>query len=87
MAIMIFKVLLIVFSAAATTLSVIFMLSPSLFRAIEEFLGLEFGAGSYVTILEGKINFLNDWIGRNRVFFGPLFAILAALNTRNAFFF
>ncbi|MDD5020436.1 MAG: hypothetical protein PHH75_07230 [Candidatus Omnitrophica bacterium] len=84
---MILKTLLIVFSSAATVLSLIFMLSPKLFSAIEEFLGLEFGSGTYITLLEGKINFVNDWISRNRVIFGPLFAVLAALNTRNAFFF
>lgn len=82
---MVFKHLMIVFSAAATVLSLIFMLSPELYRRIEEFLGFEFGGGSgFVTLLEGRINFLNDWIFQNRVFFGPLFAVLAAWNTRNA---
>lgn len=87
MAFLIFKALLIVFSAAATFLSLVFMLSPQLFSRIEEILGLELGASAYVTILEGKINFLNDWVARNRVFFGPLFAVIAAINTRNACFF
>ncbi|MBI5873173.1 MAG: hypothetical protein HZB36_03410 [Candidatus Omnitrophica bacterium] len=85
---MIFKDLLIVFSAAATVLSLIFMLSTELYRRIEEFLGFEFGAGAgFATLLEGKVNFLNDWVYQNRVFFGPLFAILAAWNTRNAILF
>lgn len=87
MALLIFKALLVVFSAAATALSLIFMLSPQLFSRIEEFLGLELGASAYVTILEGKINFFNDWVSRNRVIFGPLLAIVAAINTRNACFF
>ena len=82
-----FKIFLIVFSGIATFLSVIFMLSPELFSKIEETLGMEFGAGAtYATILEGKINFLNDWVYGNRFIFGPLLAILAAINTRNAFF-
>ena len=85
---MIFKMFLIVFNVAATFLSLVFMLSPELFRAIEEFLGFEFGGNtSFATILEGKINFVNDWIYDNRTFFGPMFALIAALNTRNAFFF
>lgn len=83
----IFKTLLIVFSAIATVLSLIFMLSPRLFRSIEEFLGLEFNSRIYVTVLEGKVDFINDWIHRNHSIFGPLFAVLAALNMRNAFFF
>jgi len=84
-----FKTSLVVFSASAAFLSLIFMLSPELFRRIEEFLGLEFGGGAadFATILEGKINIVNDWVYDNRVFFGPFLAVLAALNTRNAFFF
>ncbi len=82
---MMFRTSIIVFSAAATVLSLIFMLSPSLYQQIEEFLGFELGGGSsFNTILEGKINFINDWIFKNRAFFGPLFAVLAAWNTRNA---
>lgn len=80
-----FKLSLIVFSAFATVLSVIFMLSLDLFRRIEEFLGMEFGGSAgFATVLEGKVDFVNDWVYRNHIFFGPLFAILAALNTRNA---
>ncbi len=83
-----FKVLLIVFSALACGLSVIFMFSAQLFSRIEEFLGFEFGSGQqFITVLEGKINFLNDWINRNRIIFGPIMAVMAAINTRNACFF
>ena len=64
------------------------MISPALFSKIEEFLGVEFGGSAeYATALEGKVNLLNDWVFENRFFFGPLLAILAVLNTRNAFFF
>ena len=64
------------------------MLSPSFFSRIEEFLGMEFGgSAAFATVLEGRINFLNDWVCRNRAFFGPFFAVLGAINTRNAFFF
>ncbi|MFA5039630.1 MAG: hypothetical protein WC732_08135 [Candidatus Omnitrophota bacterium] len=87
MELLIFKLLLIVFSAFATVMSLVFMLSPKLFSRIEEALGMEFGASAYVTILEGRINFLNDWVYRNHILFGPLLAVLAAWNTRNAVFF
>jgi hypothetical protein len=63
------------------------MLSPKLFSEIEEFLSLEFGGGDkYVTVLEGEINFLNDWLHKNRFIAGSLFSFLAAWNTRNTFF-
>ena len=88
MAFILFKVLLVVFSALATFMSLIFMLFPEVFRRIEEFLGFEFGGStSFATLLEGKINFVNDWVYNNRVFCGPLLAVIAAVNTRNAFFF
>lgn len=84
---LIFKVCLIVFSALATGLSVIFMLFPSLFTRIEEILGMEFGGyTSFAVALEGKINIINDWVGRYRAITGPVLAILAAINTRNAVF-
>ena len=85
---MFIKTALIVFSSLATFLSLIFMLFPEEFRKIEEFLGLEFGGGSadFSTILEGKINLINDWVYKNRLLFGPLLAVLAAINTRSAFF-
>ncbi len=82
------KILIVVFSALASLLSLIFMLNPKLFRKIEEFLGMEFGNSgeSFATVLEGKINFVNDWVFNNRIIFGPLFALVAAINTRNLFF-
>ncbi len=85
---MFIKTALIVFSSLATFLSLVFMLFPDQFRRIEELLGLEFGGGTadFSTILEGKINLVNDWVYKNRLLFGPLFVILAALNTRSAFF-
>lgn len=82
----VFKVLLIVFSSLTAVLSLIFMLSGELFSKIEEALGMEVGAVVFATALEGKINFVNNWVYRNKNFFGPLFAVLAAYNTRNAFF-
>lgn len=63
------------------------MLSPKRFSEIEEFLCLEFGGGEkFVTVLEGEISLLNDWLQKNRFIAGPLFSLLAAWNTRNAFF-
>ncbi|MFH1692107.1 MAG: hypothetical protein ABIC68_06050 [Candidatus Omnitrophota bacterium] len=80
-----FKVLLIVFSALACGLSLIFMLSADMFSKIEEFLGFEFGGSrQLVTVLEGRINLVNDWVARNRVVLGPVLAVLAAINTKNA---
>lgn len=82
-----FKVLLIFFSASSAYLSLIFLVSPAKFKKIEKFLEQEFGGGStYVTVLEGEIDFVNVWVFNNRYFFGPLFIILAVLNTWNAFF-
>ncbi len=84
----VFKAFLVVFSACATGLSLLFMLFPDRFRKLEEVLGLEIGwESSLTTVLEGKITVINDWAYRNHIYFGPLLAIIAALNTRNAFFF
>lgn len=82
-----FKVLLVVFSGLACGLSLVFMLLPDLFDKIEEFLGLEFGGEQFITVLEGRVNLLNDWISKNRVLLGPILAVLAAINTKNACFF
>lgn len=84
----ILKTFLIIFSALATGLSLLFMLYPIKFRMLEELLGMEIGwEASVSTILEGKITVINDWIYRNHVAFGPLLAIIAAWNTRSFFFF
>ena len=83
-----FKLFLVVSSSAATMLSLVLLFSPDLFLRIEKYLAKEFGGESnFVTVLEGEIDFLNSWVFNNRVFFGPLLSILAAINTRNAFFF
>ena len=82
-----FKVFVTVFSAVATALSLLFMLNPQTFRYLEEAMGMEIGWESSVsTILEGRITIVNDWAYRNHFFLGPLLAILAAWNTRSAFF-
>jgi hypothetical protein len=82
-----FKAFLVIFSILATGLSLLFMLSPGSFRVLEEMMGLEIGwETSVTTVLEGRINIVNDWLYRNHVFFGPLLALIAAWNTRNAFF-
>lgn len=88
MLLIIFLACLVVFSFLATLISLIFMLSPESYQRLEDFLSLEFGSPVYFnTTLEGKINILNDWVLQNRMVFGPLLAVLAALNTRNIFFF
>ena len=81
-----FKVLLILASAFTTYVSFVLLISPPKFKALEKFLQQEFGGVQPVTTLEGEINFVNDWVFRNRYFFGPLFVILSAMNTWNAFF-
>jgi hypothetical protein len=81
------KTFLVVFSGVATFLSLLFMLSPSSFRVLEEMMGLEIGwEATFTTVLEGRITVINDWLYKNHVFFGPLLALIAAWNTRNAFF-
>jgi hypothetical protein len=82
-----FKVFLVVFSGIATLLSLLFMLCPSGFRALEEMMGLEIGWQTTVTtVLEGRINLINDWVYKNHFLFGPLLALIAAFNTRSAYF-
>lgn len=82
----IFKVSVILFSAAAALLMLIFSFAPRLYLSIEKLLALEFGGGdNYITVLEGEIDFLNVWLIRYRYFFAPLLAILAAINTFNAY--
>jgi hypothetical protein len=88
MDLMTFKLILFVFSFFATVLSLIFMLSPRLFSQVEELLGLEFGTSTdFATVLEGRINIINDWVFKHRLIIGPILSILAALNTRNALYF
>ena len=82
-----FKAFLVVFSGIASFLCLVFMLSPSFFSQIEEALGMQIGGTRMmISVLEGKINFINDWCYKNHVFCGPTLAILAAWNTRSAFF-
>ncbi len=79
------KAALVVFSFLATILSVIFMLAPGLFDRIEEFLGLEVGGSAvFLTVLEGRVMFVHNWVFDNRFVFGPILSVLAAINTRNA---
>jgi len=78
---------LIVFSFLATLLSLIFMLAPDFFNSIEEFLGLEVGGSAVLlTVLEGRVMFVHNWVFDNRFVFGPVLSVLAALNTRNAIY-
>ena len=82
-----FKLCLFIFSAFSVFMSLVLMVSPKTFTKIEEFLGLEFGPSmTFNTVLEGRVNFVNDWVFKNHWFFGPLLAVLAALNTINSFF-
>ncbi len=87
MQIMIVKMTMMVFSIIATFLSFVFMLSPPLFSKFEEFAALEFGDNvSFTTVLEGRINFLDDWLHKHRMFIGPLLIFLSGWNTLEVFF-
>ena len=85
MTLLVIKAALIVFSSLATILSVIFMLSPESFNNIEEFLGMEVGGRAvFLTVLEGRVMFVHNWVLSNRFVLGPVLCILAAMNTRSA---
>ena len=65
-------------------LSLIFLLFPDLYLRIEEIVDLELiSETDFFTTLEGKINFLNDWIFKNRIFFGILFVLLSFYNIKS----
>ena len=82
----IFKVSVMFFSVASALLMLVFSMAPKVYVQIEKFLALEFGGGdSYVTVLEGEVDFLNVWLIRYRLFFGPLLAVLSAINAVNAY--
>jgi hypothetical protein len=42
-----------------------------------------FTSKAFFTALEGKINFLNDWIFRYRLIFGTLFVFFSLYNIRS----
>ncbi len=82
----VFYLLVLVFSFLTTLLSLVFIFSPDLFSKIEEYLGMEFGGDpTFNSAIEGKVNLLHDWVSDHRAFFGPLFVVTSAINTKNVF--
>jgi len=78
------KIILISTSFGTLFLSLVFLLSPELYSRIEDMVNSELiKSTAMTTVLEGRINFLNDWIIRNRAFFGILFIVLSIFNIRS----
>ena len=64
--------------------SLIFLLFPDFYIRIENTVSMElFESNTFFTGLEGKINFLNDWIFANRLIFGILFVALSIYNIKS----
>jgi multisubunit Na+/H+ antiporter MnhG subunit len=64
--------------------SLIFLLFPDLYFRIEDAVGRDlFGSTTFLTALEGRVNFLNDWIFKYRLLFGTLFVLLSLYNIRS----
>jgi len=81
-----FKIILLGSSFGTLFCSLIFLLFPDLYLRIEAAMNLEMlvsSAPSFLPVVEGKINFLNDWIFSNRMFFGTLFVLLSIYNIKS----
>ena len=79
-----FKYILIGASGCTLFLSLVLFISPQMYLRIEETLNFDIiPQAQFITVLEGKIDFMNDFIIRNRFFFGPLFAILSIYNFKS----
>jgi len=77
------KSILIGASSGTLFLSLVLFISPNLYLRIEEILNFEIiPQAQFITVLEGKIDFINQFIIRNRLFFGPLFIFLSIYNIK-----
>ena len=82
-----FKSILIGASGGTLFLSLVLFISPNLYLKIEETLNFDLiPSAQFITILEGRIDFFNDYIIRYRIFFGPLFIILSIYNLKSLLF-
>ena len=82
--IIIIKFILLGASFGTLFFSLIFLLFPDLYIRIEDSVNMEiFESTTFLTALEGKINFLNDWIFQNRLVFGTLFVFLSFYNIKS----
>ena len=82
-----FLVALTVFSLLSAILSLVLIYSREVFMHIEERLGFEIiSARQFSLLLEGQVNFVNDWVIKNRLIFGPIFFVLAINNAWRVYF-
>ena len=78
------KYLLVGTSFGTLFFSLIFLLFPDLYIRIEEAVNMDLmKSTTFFTVLEGKIDVINDWIFKNRIFFGVLFVTLSIYNIRS----
>lgn len=64
-------------------LSIIFTFSIDLYRRIEEKAGLEiFSNPTLIPILEGNIDFINEWIEENHRIIGPILIASSIVDLR-----
>lgn len=80
----IIKVAFLGTSCGTLFLSLIFLLFPDLYFSIEEMLDIElFHSTHFLTVVEGEINILNEWIIKYRLIFGLLFVLLSLYNIKS----
>ena len=77
-------VFLLLTSFASFIISLIYIFSPETYSRLEEILYIDFGPGMpLLSILEGEINIIDDWIYERRFVFGSILAILSFSNCIN----
>lgn len=78
------KIVLLVASLVTAILSLIFLFSPELYVRLEERLNSDvIGRVEFLTVVEGKVDVINDWIFENRIIFGTLFVLLSLYNIKS----
>jgi len=83
----IIKIVLLVASLFTFIFSLIFLFLPDLYLRMEALLNKDvIQSVEMVTALEGKIDFVNDWLFENRVISGTLFVLLSLYNIKSLFF-
>jgi hypothetical protein len=76
--------LLLLASLASFIISLIYIFSPTTYSRLEEILSIDLGSvATILSVLEGEINFIEDWIYERRFFFGSVLAILSLNNCIN----
>ena len=78
------KIALLVASLTTFVLSLIFLFSPELYFRLEDRLNSDIiSRVEFLTVVEGKVNVINDWIFENRIIFGTLFVLLSLYNVKS----